>query len=399
MLSPLHWLDHDPAERDRMSRVLALFRERETRDELGLGGIRDSISDLLFPGVSTVQTRLKYFLLVAWVYKLLEDERTPSDRAAGRARKLELSLVDVLKEQPDAVGVFGKQAGKGLKILPSTIYWTGLGLWRIRLIPLTPRRYHQALDGIYRRRAVRQRTDEGEVIADISTQTWHPHLPRIPEGFPGTVDLALGCEEARFLQERMVQSCRNTLLARLAGWGGGEWTDVPFPWEHPDLGRFSDEHRRILHHAEIFSHVAQGSALLYNLRLAEIDDREELRASLEEQIEDWVVELDPGRLADWRVDALWTTVLGQGHSITLRTRQFLEDWVGRVRSAGAGIASDREAGRLIELRETRLKGPHSRFRNKRAREQWSGQAGIGRIRFRWSQVALQMLDLRRGLDS
>jgi len=57
MPSTLTWLDHDATERERMNRVLALFQERTTVDELGLGGIRDSIADRLFPGTSTIQTR------------------------------------------------------------------------------------------------------------------------------------------------------------------------------------------------------------------------------------------------------------------------------------------------------------------------------------------------------
>ena len=36
MPSTLTWLDHDSAERERMNRVLALFQERSTVDELGL---------------------------------------------------------------------------------------------------------------------------------------------------------------------------------------------------------------------------------------------------------------------------------------------------------------------------------------------------------------------------
>ena len=43
-MSPLAWIDFDEAERQRAQRIMALFQERETRDELGLGGIRDSIA-------------------------------------------------------------------------------------------------------------------------------------------------------------------------------------------------------------------------------------------------------------------------------------------------------------------------------------------------------------------
>ncbi len=48
-MSSLAWIDFDEAERQRAQRIMALFQERETRDELGLGAIRDSIADHLFP--------------------------------------------------------------------------------------------------------------------------------------------------------------------------------------------------------------------------------------------------------------------------------------------------------------------------------------------------------------
>ena len=47
-MSSLAWIDFDEAERQRAQRIMALFQERESRDELGLGAIRDSIADHLF---------------------------------------------------------------------------------------------------------------------------------------------------------------------------------------------------------------------------------------------------------------------------------------------------------------------------------------------------------------
>ena len=64
MPSLLSWVDHDSAARERSLRILALFQEKETRDELGLGGVRDAFADRLFPGTSTIQTRLRYMLFV-----------------------------------------------------------------------------------------------------------------------------------------------------------------------------------------------------------------------------------------------------------------------------------------------------------------------------------------------
>ena len=59
MPSSLTWLDHDNAAKERSHRLLQMFKESETRDELGIGAIRDSISDQLFPGTSVIQTRLR----------------------------------------------------------------------------------------------------------------------------------------------------------------------------------------------------------------------------------------------------------------------------------------------------------------------------------------------------
>ena len=119
MQPTLAWLDFNSAERERAQRVLALFEEREARDELGLGGVRDSFSDHLFPGTSTIQTRLRYLFFVPWIYQELEKRRTPAREVADRARKMELDLTQPLLEAegPEA-GVFGRLAKEKLKRLP-----------------------------------------------------------------------------------------------------------------------------------------------------------------------------------------------------------------------------------------------------------------------------------------
>jgi len=53
--------------------VLDLLAEKGVVDELGIGVIRDAFADLLFPGISTIQTRAKYFLIVP---RLLKDYET-----------------------------------------------------------------------------------------------------------------------------------------------------------------------------------------------------------------------------------------------------------------------------------------------------------------------------------
>ena len=79
-MSSLAWIDFDEAERQRVQRIMEFFKERDSRDELGLGPIRDSIADHLFPGSSTIQTRLRYMLFIPWLYRMLEVGSESEDR-------------------------------------------------------------------------------------------------------------------------------------------------------------------------------------------------------------------------------------------------------------------------------------------------------------------------------
>ena len=51
------WLDYSQTDQRRAREIVAMFSQRESRDELGLGGIRDALSDTLFPATSVVLTR------------------------------------------------------------------------------------------------------------------------------------------------------------------------------------------------------------------------------------------------------------------------------------------------------------------------------------------------------
>ena len=85
LMSAFVWLDYSERERRKMLDVVDLFREHDTRDELGIGSVRDAFADMLFPGTSTIMTRARYFLLVPWTYQRLEKLRVRS-AADSRAR-------------------------------------------------------------------------------------------------------------------------------------------------------------------------------------------------------------------------------------------------------------------------------------------------------------------------
>ena len=93
MASTFAWLDHSESDRRKALDVVDLFREQDTRDELGIGTVRDALADSLFPGISTIQTRAKYLLFIPWIYQALEAGRTKSSDVARLARRHEIDLI------------------------------------------------------------------------------------------------------------------------------------------------------------------------------------------------------------------------------------------------------------------------------------------------------------------
>ena len=143
MVSTLTWLDFSEHERRKALDVIDLFREKDTRDELGIGTVRDALADLLFPGTSTIQTRARYFLFVPWVYRRLERQRSAVADAARLARRAELNLIDALAIGGETDGVIGIEARQTLKRLPSNVFWQGLAAWGIRVLNISQSDYHR----------------------------------------------------------------------------------------------------------------------------------------------------------------------------------------------------------------------------------------------------------------
>lgn len=403
MPSLLAWVDHDSEARERTLRILALFQERESRDELGLGGIRDSFADQLFPGTSTIQTRLRYMLIVPWVYRQLEKERVGPGAFAERADSAERDLVEPLLSSDDRAGVFGRTAGRRLKRLPSSVYWAGLGAWGIRRTSYSQDEYHRRINDVYRaREAARRIADDANQRGDdrdvpgSPALTWHPRLPDPPKNFPNDLDFALTTEEAEFLLDCILRSHPESLLAHLAL--RCHPADVDAPWEHPDYAGFSSTQRELLQHARLFSELTHGASLLYNILLAE---RRQWPERIEEHrgaFDKWFTALPKAEAAAWDLSRLWALTMDHGHTITSRTRSFVEGWVRLVQRPSSGLADDLAARQLVQTREVSLKHSRSRFRNQRALDQWGGRSGVGRLLYRWPSVLVLLRDLYDGLN-
>jgi len=404
MPSTFGWVDFAEQDRQRMADVIHLFREQDTRDELGLGSVRDAFANLLFPGTSTIQTRAKYMLFVPWIYLRHEELEIPSMDIARKARSDELDLIEALLDSGDTEGVIGKDARRKLQRLPSSIYWSGLGTWGIRLFNGSQAQYHRYLDVFYRRRKqqYRQLKYEGEHAVIRTAENWDPGRPDPPDGFPRRATLTLTKEEAEYLHDRIVTNCGQSLLAFLVDRAAP--TEVPFVWMHPELAQFPQRLRLQVEHARKFSEVMHGAALLYNLMLGEKSGREDEVTKYRDKLVEWSENIRSRKAALTRWDRrdFWETVVSEGARIPLRTRRFVDRWINLVLESEdvAALSADEMAQSLIYNREVALKQNRARLQNQRALELWSGASGAGQLDYRWSAVVNRIVnDILLGMEN
>ena len=403
MTSALTWLDYSERDRRRALDVIDLFRETGTVDELGLASVRDSFSDLLFPGTSTIQTRACYFLLVPWTFRRLERLRISSSKVATRARQAELNLSSRMLAEGDKSGVFGSQAGMALKRLPSEVYWGGLGSWGIRTFQGHMWAYFRSLDGHYRRSSRFLNTPRDPEGRSAPPANWHPHLPDAPSGFPyKNVSVALRREDAEYLRDRIQTRHPGSLLAVLAGRASAADLQADRPWQLFELSETSPVLREQFHDARLFAVCMHGAALLYNLMLSELQQHAKRIEKYRDDLDVWaagVVGLE-SELADWHLKGVWNIVRSNGRSIGYPTKAFIERWVEDLKRRGPGaVVRDKSRARtLVQEREVQLKRGRARLTNPRHLELWGGDSGTAQMSYRWSETRRILKDIFDGLE-
>lgn len=396
----LSWIDHDPKARERSQQILSLFSEKESRDEMGMGTVRDALADLLFPGTSTIQTRLRYFLFIPWTYEALERSGKQGDMFLAEGRKQELRLLESFQLQPKETGLIGSEARTTVKRLPSSVYWAGLHSWGIRRrFTGGMEEYARGFRSFHERvsRIARHDGDEEEGDGPNGEGIWHKRALELrPEGFPQSMSFRLTREESDFLVDRIRGSHPDSLLAWFALHPEAPVSaDLLYPWDHPLKDAFSESIRETIEHGRLLSNVIEGAALLYNLQLAEVAERPELFDRYRDELESWRRDLDLPSLATWNMERLWEISARGGGRPTVNTRLFLDAWLTQVLETSGNVTEADVARTLVRNREMALKQGRSRFRNTAARNQWQGGSGTAPMVYRWPQALRLLRDLER----
>jgi hypothetical protein len=381
-----------------MREIVNLFSERESRDELGVGQVRDALSDTLFPGTSTLLTRARYMILIPWCFVAAGRGGAAADSRARRVEDNERSLIAALKADGDEEGLLGRVAGRGLKNLPSSLYWVALRQFGILSSPTL-----SSQDAIELGTPVLKEDDEGD---GAPKGAWSSTLPGVPDGFPQATQggFRLSSSEAAWLQERIREGSEGSLLAHLAD--SRPDSDSQAPWYDSAALAAIGEPKVVLDHAELFSFAMNGAALLYNLLLAE--RYEELKFDTidapvdryRERLARWQEDRDrlSQRLATWDRRDLWRVVLLRNPHVAAGSRRFVDDWLDLTISFPEDLQGSRQSREFIGRREASHKRSQARLTNEKLLASWQGSSGAGALVFRWPQIQRILGDLHDGLE-
>ena len=374
-MSKIGWIDFDQDEHNELKKALHFDDSSDAHDELGLGTVRDALSNLMFPGVSSLQTRLRYLLFVPWIFK--QAMNSPRTERSDFVKQKEIELIDALKAANENNGVIGISVGKNLQNWPSEIYWSGLKKLGI---------------------LVESYSRDQVLNMDNTAKIWAPNLPSPPVEFLHKTSFGLRRVEANFIRNQLATNAPDSLLKILANNTNSE--QCKLIWDHSGLRKWPKENRKIVVHAKRLAIIMHGGALLYNLMLARkmMQRRESEPGSWSELSDRYQNDLDSWRSKDpvvliskWDLKDFWHTVTKKNSNIPLHTRYFIQDWCNAVRSSNGKIENCSIAKNLITKREKRSKELKARLTHDDALDKWSGFSGANIMKFRWN-VAMRHLE-------
>lgn len=403
----LGWIDHDGEQEDAILKALAAAKGQDARDELGLGTIRDSFADLFFPGLSTIQQRVRYFLFVQWCCELAA-KKSEADQILSKLRENEEALIQSLKHLGEGHGVIGVVSEEDLARMPSEIYWNGLAVLGMRRVRGGRPRWSRHVVAARMAARADNLTEEGGIsTSDIGFDLDRPPPPK---GFPQIkgLDFELDDCEAAFLRRRLANACVDSegrgheynlfgtlLLYRRK-------TAVRAPWDHPRVQYLKPSARDMLMLGAAFSKIMHGATTLYNVCVARLmppnDESARMLAGHENALRDWADGLNPAdvKLLTQRLRELPGLGAMTRHRVDDKTMLFVERWTTHCTDP-LKLLSDPQASQLVANREVFLKSANgtSRINFSKQRERWAGESGSQQMNFRWNTARSCLNDLAK----
>ena len=411
-MSQLGWVDFSSNDREKVKNVLAMLAEPGTLDELGIGQIRDAFSDLLFPGISTIQTRAKYFIIVP---RILRDYQAFTNSKKRRHQSLEnylsieenliaKTLVDIHDE--NEFGIIGRTRinSGGVDRRPSVVYWNGLRVFGIVNTKLSLAEFCRQLD-INEHQGDEVFSDHNDDIDALKNKNII-QLPDQQTEWASALKINLTLKEAEFLKRKMsdtpdiglsvsAQLFNCELLSEALKDNANEKIEAidvlsELLMRHGLVHEICKQRIKL---ANEFSLAMEGPHILYNILLAKKAKFNDSVTKYENEYAIWgdkVQRLNifrDGCANEWLNLARW-----DNRHIKNKTVSFIEEWCQAMRDA----QNNDNLEFMVAEQAKSNKGGRSLLNTGVSQDQW---VGIRRLDYRWSSAKRILKDIQEGLDA
>lgn len=272
------------------------------RDEVGFLIVHQRYADYLFPGTSVLHTRLRYALLIPWLYQSLREKRPIPKDFAQAFIDLEHRLTGRLQfkdGEGESDGVIGGEVyPRAISQPPAYVYWTALAKWGL-IVTRPDGRPWSRPDMARLLAAGSKRTMHDDDGKPFETVAWPiTGLTELPAGWDGdgklTLELSAGEQQFLARKLRAVRSpgdpSEPSLLAKLVG---RPLNDFAHCWGDEILGLAGKDANRLKRAGQAAALSAIGRAVYAALVESLKDTRDKRpqqklhRANLGDVVDEW----------------------------------------------------------------------------------------------------------------
>jgi hypothetical protein len=419
-MAELGWVYFSKEHKETAGTIIKMMAAEGMVDELGIGAIRDAFANQLFVGISTVQTRAKYFFIVPYILldyqkvfqtigitkdprRYLEDEE---NRIMWQLRDKYLPIEKETGIKSNIIGITLRGKDRIVR-RPSSIYWGGIGAFKIiNNKGLGVDSFLSSVINVGKKSAFCELIlgDEGnsdDVDGNyIDMMKIHPSI-QPEENWKTDLNIELTQSEAELLFDLILKHQGNTLLAHIlqnkeaqkalnADWCNS-FADFAKVASQLNLKEELVQQIYLAHH---FSEVMYGSNLAYNYWL-QLDSKRNDGTLLIDDWNAWKENLHSSLLYKNTFDI--ELVLSSDIAKTTKesTKQFIRKWWALVNS-NATIAETKE---LILKQELKNKRNKARLNNNIWDDVIDGKMlGLGRLNYRFAQAKRIINDILNALN-
>lgn len=407
-MASIGWIDFSRKDRNRVSSILDLLRPEGQVDELGIGTIRDGLANTMFPGISTIQTRAKYFFIIPYILRDFlqlpvadRKKKSPITYLENEEYEVMWDLAEKYNHQ-EGHGVIGisKYRARREKIArrPSEIYWNGLNVMKcIDSRGLSAMAFLNKATKSNNETLIQYITTDGEGDDnDAGFENYFNIKVPVSRNWKTNLDLNLTHTEAEFLRDNMLD-IKNSVLSLVVS-NDEVYAEFDTTDKFIDFARicFSDIANEQLKNNVILAHdfaiLMEGAHIAYNQEL----QKQFCGADcFEENWQEWYNTFKQSMInyAAFNVEDLFV------HSNTTRgyTRDFVRDWFKLLQTAPLDAAKKSE---LIKNQEYRAKGKKARLKfNKKDNVTEGKTIGLGLLDYRFRNAKVIVKDIKEGLKN